>query len=376
MKKVLMVTHTMLPDHRIDREAKILAEKNFQVYIICTGYKREPSQVYTKVFTIQLDNFEKSLLPYFARKAAKRYEKIIKEIKPDIIHAHDIMAANIVRFVIPKGVKFVYDTHEDWELLRKRQRKIEPNFVKKLAIIFYTFPATKFITKKIAKSANLIVLTTKYSIPYFLNLGIAKDNIITIENFALLSIIKEALLREDLVDDFIKSDPRKKMVHSSTRVKLSAKIVRDVSEFAKAVNELDDWVMVVFGPEDEEFKKMGVHFLPPRPQIEYLASIAKCDVAINPLILDERTNYSSPNRVFEFVSLGLKVISSKSVYLEDKFGDKLIWADTNTPKEKIKEILRNIEKYPNKEELQKISEKFNWESEMDNLIAKYHEILK
>ena len=376
MKKILMVTHTLLPDHRIDKEAQSLSEKGYKVSIICTGIKREPSKCYEKIYSIPLSNREKSLLPYASKQAAKKISKIIDEVKPDLIHAHDIMAGNIVRIALPKEVKFVYDTHEDWELLRKRQRKIESNFLKKLAVIFYTYPITRYITKKIAKKADLIVLTTKYSIPYFIKIGINPDKIITIENFPLKSIIEKALKSKNLIDEFIRKEKRKKLIHSSSQVKLSSKVVRDVTVFAETINELDDWVMIVFGPEDEEFLKLNVKFLPPRDQIAYLASISECDVAINPLIVDERTNYSSPNRVFEFVSLGLKVISSKTVYLEDKFKDYLIWAGPETPKDEIKQILSNVESFHSNDELKKIGLKFIWEEEIKKLYIKYTELLE
>jgi len=370
-----MITHTLLPDHRIDREAKSLAEKGYDMYIICTGLKREAPGVYAKIYTIPLSNKEKSLLPRQTKKAAKKYQKVIDEVQPDIIHAHDIMAANIIRCCSLQAMKFVYDTHEDWELLRKRQRKIEPNLIKRLAVIFYTYPATRRITKKIAKVADLIILTTKFSIDYFIKMGINKEKIITIENYASQKLIKTALERDDLVDPFIKNDPRKKIVHSSTRVMASLKIVRDITVFVEAANELDDWVMIIFGPEDEKYAKLGVKFLPPRDQLAYLASIAKCHVALNPLILDERTHYSSSNRIFEFVSLGLKVLSSKAKYLVEKFNDHLIWAGPDIPKEEVKQILKNIDIYTSRKDLQKIGSTYSWDEEINKLYQKYEVLI-
>jgi len=374
MKKILMVTHTPLPDHRIDREARSLVEKGYELYIICSGIKRKAPEVYTKIFEIPLSNKEKSLLPFQSKIAAKKFQKVIDDVNPEIIHAHDIMAANIVRYCNLSGKKFVYDTHEDWELLRKRQRKIEPSFIKRLAVIFYTYPATRRTTKRIAKIADLIILTTKFSIDYYVKMGINIEKIITIENFPKQKLIKTAIKSEDLVDSFIKNDPRKKVVHSSSRIKASSKIVRDISVYVEAVNELDDWVMIVFGPEDEIYSKLGVKFLPPRDQLAYMACISQCDVALNPLILDERTHYSSSNRIFEFVSLGLKVLSSKAKYLVEKFDDNLIWAGPDIPKETVKQILMNIDNYPTKKELQKIGSKFSWDEEIEKLFQKYVEL--
>ena len=76
------------------------------------------------------------------------------------------------------------------------------------------------------------------------------------------------------------------------------------------------------------------------------------------------------------MSLRLYKSPSKSVYLEDKFGDKLIWAGPETPKSKLKEILNNIDSYASKEELIELGKKYRWEDEMKALIEKYAEILK
>ena len=56
------------------------------------------------------------MLPIWVQFAAREYKKIIDKIKPDVIHAHDLMITNIIQRIIPKKTKFVYDDHEIWEL--------------------------------------------------------------------------------------------------------------------------------------------------------------------------------------------------------------------------------------------------------------------
>ncbi len=109
--------------------------------------------------------------------------------------------------------------------------------------------------------------------------------------------------------------------------------------------------------------------------MEYLASIAKCDVALNTLLLDERFHYSSSNRLYEFIALGLRVIVSRANTYIDKFGDSIIWAGTETPVEEIKQILINIDNYPTGEELKKFMKKYNWEDQIIKLVNFYQEKL-
>ncbi len=256
MAKILMITHGPTPDYRIDREAKALADAGHELYLIYRIAKREIADVYKKAFEVPLNLRQRALEPISSRFVARKYKKIIKEIHPDVIHAHDITAAYITSFVLPKDVKFVYDDHEIWEFLRRRQAEATKNVIMKIIVKGIQF-LTKRVNKKVAKRANLIVVINDHWINYYKNKGINTEKIIAIENFAskdLEKIVKDSKAK---IDDFFLKDPRKKIVHSS-KLKLSAKVVRDVSNFAKAAQALEDWVMVVFSEVDEEFAKLGV----------------------------------------------------------------------------------------------------------------------
>jgi glycosyltransferase involved in cell wall biosynthesis len=151
--------------------------------------------------------------------------------------------------------------------------------------------------------------------------------------------------------------------------------VRDVTNIAKAAQALEDWVLVVFGEPDDEFLKLDVKFISPKPRMEYLTSCLNCDIALNPLKLDERFHYSSSNRLYEFISLGIRVMATKAQTYVDKFGDDLLWISENSTAEEITHILKEIEKYPKGEQLRKYLEKYNWEDTIKNLVTKYEMLL-
>ncbi|MFW9922913.1 MAG: glycosyltransferase [Candidatus Thorarchaeota archaeon] len=373
MAKILMATHSPAPDYRIDREAEALAKDGHELYLIYPQLKRKMAEVYKESFLIPLNLRQRALGPIASRMIARKYNQVIKKIQPDVIHAHDITAANIIRFVIPKNTKFVYDDHEIWEFLRKRQADATKNIIKKVIVKGIQF-LTKRINRIITKKADLIVVINEHWINYYQKKGINPTKIISVENYASKNLIQEVEASKSKIDDFFITDKRKKIVHSS-KLKLSAKVVRDVSNFAQAAQELDDWVMVVFSEVDEEFAKLGVKFIEPKPRMEYLASIAKCDVALNTLLLDERFHYSSSNRLYEFIALGLRVIVSPAQTYIDKFGDALIYAGTETSKDDLVKILKNIESYPTGVELRKFLEKYNWEDEVSKLVSSYQKML-
>jgi len=108
----------------------------------------------------------------------------------------------------------------------------------------------------------------------------------------------------------------------------------------------------------------------------YLANSAKCDVALNPLVLNERLHHCSPNRLYEMTALGLRVITPKAHVFYEKFGDLLIYTNTTTPKEEIKEILQSIDNYPSGSDIKKFSERYRWEKEISTLVKSYDLLLK
>ncbi len=377
MANIVMVSHSASPDKRIDQEAEYLAKQGHKLYLICgrKGKEESLSKVYEEIYTIPLNRMQQAFYYLPVRVASKKYAKIFAKIKPDVIHAHDLMAAYIVSFIIDKNVKFVYDDHEVWELTRKQKSEKIKNPIKSL-IRKKMYLDSKRLNKKIMKKADLVIVVNDYWIKFYEERGIDPKKIIAIENFPKKELIDEALKREDLIDDFFIKDPRRKAVVSSSSAKITFDTSRNVLNYAKAISELDDWVLVIFGPKDEKLVELGAHFVPYKPLIEYLSCCSKCDVAIHPVILNERSHYGSPNRIFESALLGLRIISSKAKTLVDKFNNYIIWAGPETSKEDLIKIFRNIDDYPTGEEIKKIAKSFNWEESIKKLINRYEEILK
>ncbi|MBN1328393.1 MAG: glycosyltransferase [Candidatus Heimdallarchaeota archaeon] len=376
MTKVLMVTHSLTPDKRIDQMSLSLIKEGYEVYLVCTAKKKDIiPDFYKEINVVPLNIRQRAYFPFAVHKARKLYKKIITRIQPDIIHANDVIAANIIRKIIPKNTPFVYDEHEVWELLTKMYADRIKGILRKLRKKYIQI-STKYLTRKILKQADLVIFVNEYWVDYYANKGFDRSKIISVENYPLEEQMKYILEANLPVDEFFTKDPRKKIVHSSKFVLLSQELQRNVENIVQAVEELDDWVLVVFGPKEERFENRGVVFIPAKPRFEYLASCKFCQVALNPIVINERNHYCSPNRFYEFVKIGLRVFTPKAKTFIEKFGeDALIWVDTNCSKEEIKNILVNIEQYPTGKELQKIAEKFQWEKEVQKVVDKYANLL-
>ncbi|NHJ48132.1 MAG: glycosyltransferase family 4 protein [Asgard group archaeon] len=375
MARILMFYHGAIPEVRIDREASALADEGHDVFIICSQKGLgEPPTSYKKVYYVPLTRMQKAFIPFSLGRAKRAYKKIIAEVKPDVFHAQDIVAANIAIRIKPKNMMFIYEDREIWELIKKLEWKERTTFFN-WPLRLYQYLAAKKLSIFIMKKSNLNIVQHRKWIEFYEKRGVNPEKIIALENFASKEIIDKALSSKDLIDYFIKTDPRKKMVHSSRGGKTSVDYLRDIQKFVDAAQELDDWVLVIFGPEDEELIEKEVKYLEPRPIIEYLASCSGCDVMLNPLVLNERIHYVSPNRLYEGTSLGLRIISTKAQGFYDDFGELLIWIDENTTKEDIIGILNKIDEYPTSKEIKKFAERFSWEKEKEKLINNYNKLI-
>ncbi|MCF2142100.1 MAG: hypothetical protein K9W42_00170 [Candidatus Heimdallarchaeota archaeon] len=232
-----------------------------------------------------------------------------------------------------------------------------------------------FAKRKTTKKADLMIVVNDYWKDYYAQKGVNKDKIITIENFPSLKLMR-ALKRTDCIDPFIATEKRRKAVFSSANLKASEDFKRKIDSNIKAVSELKDWVLVIFGEKSKRYLKQGVKFLDVRPVEGYLANCAKCDLLINPLELNTRNHHSSPDRIFEGALLGLRIISTKAASLFEKFGDTIIWVSNEHTKDEIKQILTNLETFPNGKNTQEKAKNYTWEKQEEILISRYNNLIK
>ncbi|HUT80234.1 MAG TPA: glycosyltransferase [Candidatus Bathyarchaeia archaeon] len=372
MAKVLFMTHSPIPDNRIDRETLTLISEGHEVYIIYPSSKGNVPSHFKQSYQIPISKRVFSLLPFASQKYAKKVKLVINEVHPDIIHAHDIVAANIARLIKTKE-KFVYDDHEIWEIyLRNRMKEAKGGFNKLKKWLFYF--REKQVFPKVRDKIDLLIVINHFWEDYYRKRKVTSD-IITLENFPSKKLIDNVLSDKISVEEFFTKDQRKKVIHT-TNMKISSDVVRNVISIAEAVNELPDWMLVVFGPEDENYIGKSVKFFQKRPLEEFLACCAKCTIGANLMpIYNDWYNYISSNRIFELTTLGLNLFSTKVKTLMDKFGENFIWVDEKIEKEEVIKILEKIDNYPLGSKMREIAKNFFWEKQEKKLVSSYEKLL-
>jgi glycosyltransferase involved in cell wall biosynthesis len=141
--RILHLSHGPLPDWRIEKCASSASNAGHEVFFCGKIYDSYKQQAFSKVYKI--DGIDKvwNYIPSisFTSYIKRQLRNIIRESKPDIVHAHNIFAAKMSAEL---GVPFVYDDHEYWPIYTKTLSEPATN---------YTYP--KKIVSKIIRYAKL-----------------------------------------------------------------------------------------------------------------------------------------------------------------------------------------------------------------------------
>ena len=108
--KILHLSESSLPDWRIEKSAITAKREGYDVFFAGENNVRDYRNfIFDKIYQFHWNMRAKYKFPFSYQIVKKKIKNIIKEIRPDIIHAHNILPAKIAsEFDIP----FVFDDHE------------------------------------------------------------------------------------------------------------------------------------------------------------------------------------------------------------------------------------------------------------------------
>jgi glycosyltransferase involved in cell wall biosynthesis len=109
-----------LPDWRIEKSASTDSRLGHKV--IFAGMKSNyEGSVFSGIFLVHWTPRARRGIPFYWRSVKKQLERVLKETRPDVVHAHNIFSAKMVSEF---GIPFVYDDHEFWPIYVKRQSEV------------------------------------------------------------------------------------------------------------------------------------------------------------------------------------------------------------------------------------------------------------
>ncbi|HEU5120645.1 MAG TPA: glycosyltransferase [Candidatus Nitrosocosmicus sp.] len=117
--RILHLSDGSLPDWRIEKAAISSKNRGHEVYFAGKKISENYKSIFDKNLVINWNSRSRNKFPFYWSNLKKQMRKIIAEVKPDIIHAHNVFSAKMAKEI--DSFPMVYDNHEYWSVYLKRQ---------------------------------------------------------------------------------------------------------------------------------------------------------------------------------------------------------------------------------------------------------------
>ena len=313
--RILHVSHESLPDWRIEKSA--LTASNLYHEVIFAGkvsnsYTRN---TFSKIYNIGWSVKARLGLPFYWHSVKKQLEGVIKETRPDVIHAHNIFSAKMVSEF---GIPFVYDDHEFWPIYVKRQSEVSKQsqhrvqrsssawpraMVRKILREFLASRAIKLWTRwerEIVSSHPTI--TVSEQIAAELRTNYHAKNVFVVPNFPMYSEVK----------DFEKPrflDSLSSVYAGADGHNIDKYPSKNIDGFDNTFIRKDIGNLVIIGWDDKSSSNK-VRYRGFLPRQDMFREMSNHSIGIIPWKQHWSHIYISPNKAYEYPHAGLVVLTT------------------------------------------------------------------
>jgi hypothetical protein len=112
--RILHLSDDGLPDWRVEKSALSAKKKGYEVFFAGRLNNVPQSTVFSETYPIKWTAAAMIGIPYYYHRVKKQIEKLVKQVRPDIVHSHNIGSAKISHHL---GLPMVFDDHEYFRML-------------------------------------------------------------------------------------------------------------------------------------------------------------------------------------------------------------------------------------------------------------------
>ena len=381
--KIIHLSDMSLPDWRIEKSALTDASQGHDV---CFGGLKShySAKIFSKVFEIRWTPRARRAVPLYWRSVKKQLDQVLKETKPDVIHAHNIFSA---RMVSEFGIPFVYDDHEYWSRLSQILREIarandlhgentrqkgyskmilsKATNIRRSLINSYAIKLWTKWEQEIVSSHPTI--TVSEQIATDLRANYAAKDVFVVPNFPMFSEVR----------DFEK--PRYHDSLSSVYAGVEAK-----GEITPAHRNIDGFISSFLGHDIGDLVVIGWNAKSPSTRVRYMGFLPrqemyremfKHSIGLVPFKRHWSHVYISPNKAYEYAHAGLVVLSTSGFEpINAILGDHCItFEDYEDMASKLKYFKENLDElYKRRLRLFEFArENLIWEKNESSIIEAY-----
>jgi len=305
-----------LPDWRVEKSAITASKLGHEVIF---GGKSSPAYkgcTFNKIYEINWTARARMGLPFYWRPIKKIIDVIIREVKPDIVHAHNIFSA---KMCLELKTPFVYDDHEFWSkqsvMLNEIAGKIS---IGRASLKSNVFRVPKLVMRKTINK-NIERLWTKWEkevvsshptivvseqIANELKLISGSTRVFVVENFPLASEVKgfEApVYQNELSSVYAGVDGNYKGKQAN----------RDIDGLPNLFVDNKIGSLTIIGWKDET-SNTSINYAGLLPRHEMFQEMSKHSIGLIPWKKHWSHSFVNPNKAYEYAHAGLFVMCTSS----------------------------------------------------------------
>jgi glycosyltransferase involved in cell wall biosynthesis len=324
--RVLHISDYALPDWRIEKSAISALNRNYQVFFAGLP-SHKSNNIFSKTYEINWTPRARRAFPYYWYCVKKQIKKIVREARPDIVHAHNIFSAKMVSEI---DIPFVYDDHEYWPSYVRRQiesynssleqssrnndnpRRIIRNAI--LRLLNYRFLKLGLGWEKQLVSSTPTITVSENIATELRQLGSTGKVFIT-PNFPMKNEIKDIQppkFHRELISVYAGIEPK-------NNIKIAH---RNMEGFVDIFNRYDDvGILTMIGVEEPSTNAPSPSG-PSNARVAYKGYLPRhlmyqemqnSSIGIVPFRKHWSHKYISPNKAYEYAHAGLVVLCTSSL---------------------------------------------------------------
>jgi len=323
---------------RIEKSAISALNKGYEVLFGGPKNSIDAKKTFKKIYEINWTPRARRGFPYDWHCVKKQFGKVLRDSKPDIVHANNVFSAKMMsEFDIP----FIYDDHEYWPLYVKRQ------------IEYYNYRKKNKITND-----NILKIFRNFAISFlnsnFLRLGVKweKEIVSSYPTITVSDKIAEELMElgdtskvfvtpNYPLEDEIKDIPSPQFHNelSSVYAGIGDKLMphRNIDGLTETFSEFDIGNLVVIGDTGDQKSMRRIKYMGFLPRSKMYEEMSKHSIGLVPFKNHWFHKYISPNKAYEYAHAGLFVMCTSSlVTMSNILGEHCI--TFNNYKEMVSEL--------------------------------------
>ncbi len=362
---ILHLSHNPLPDQRIERAAMTGRKAGYVISFAGPSSKEYiPHTPFEEVFNLKFNKYSNLKIPSQWGGLKKKYNKIISDFRPDLIHAHNIVAAKLAS---EHNIPFVYDDHEYWS----KRCQTQSHFWK-LNKLYVKWLWTRWEEEVLRKSLATITVSDTIAEEHREKC----ENVYVIPNFPSHTESEHLISSEKRLDHlstvYIGSD----LSRSLTRKNLQYRNVEGCIDF---FNNETVGALTVYG-DVNLLSSNNVNSMGYLPHQQMMEDLTKHHVGLLPWKKHWYHNYSNPNKPYEYAHAGLLTMAvSDFINVKNTLKEHcILYDDLNDLKQLLSYYVNNLDLlYDLKDKIRTFAlENLTWEKRCEpNLLRAYDHIL-